>query len=118
YWAAQEVTTDECINAWGDGGLVEYHGHLWSDQNTYINLLYQRLFINISYCNEYIRSVNEKLDGLDANLKTDVTRYLAEARFLRAYYYWCAMDLFGKVPFVTETDKPGAFFPKQISRKD
>lgn len=118
YWAAQEVTTDECINAWGDGGLVEYHGHLWSDQNSYINLMYQRLFINISYCNEYIRSVNEKLGSLDGALKTDVTRYLAEARFLRAYYYWCAMDLFGNVPFVTEADKPGAFFPKQISRKD
>lgn len=118
YWSAQEVTTDECINAWGDGGLVEYHGHLWSDQNSYINLMYQRLFINISYCNEYIRSVNEKLSSLDGSLKNDVTHYLAEARFLRAYYYWCAMDMFGNVPFVTETDKPGAYMPNQISRKD
>ena len=33
YWAAEEVTTDECINAWGDGGLVEYHGGIWSDNN-------------------------------------------------------------------------------------
>lgn len=118
YWSAQEVTTDECINAWGDGGLVEYHGHLWSDQNSYVSLMYQRLFINISYCNEYIRSVNEKMGSLDGTLKNDVTRYLAEARFLRAYYYWCAMDLFGNVPFVTETDRPGAFSPKQIKRKD
>ncbi|RYZ99561.1 MAG: hypothetical protein EOP47_16460 [Sphingobacteriaceae bacterium] len=44
YWALQEVTTDECINAWGDGGLVEYHGHTWSDQNSYVELMYQRLF--------------------------------------------------------------------------
>jgi len=118
YWAAQEVTTDEAINAWGDGGLVEYHGHLWSDQNSYVKLLYQRLFINISYCNEYIRSVNEKLGTLDEALKTDVNGYLAEARFLRAYYYLCAMDLFGNVPFVTEADKPGAFSPQQIKRAD
>jgi hypothetical protein len=118
YWAAQEATTDECINAWGDGGLVEYHGHIWSDQNSYVKLMYQRLFINISYCNEYIRSVNDKLPGLDGNLKTDVTRYQAEARFLRAYYYLCAMDLYANVPFVTEADKPGAYLPRQIKRAE
>jgi hypothetical protein len=118
YWAAQEVTTDECLNAWGDGGLVEYHGHNWSDQNSYVKLMYQRLFINISYCNEYIRSVNEKIDGLTGTLKDDASRYVAEARFLRAYYYYCALDLFGNVPFVTEADKPGAFLPRQISRAE
>ncbi|RYY35577.1 MAG: RagB/SusD family nutrient uptake outer membrane protein [Sphingobacteriaceae bacterium] len=118
YFAAQEVTTDECINAWGDGGLVEYHGHLWSDQNSYIKLMYQRLFINISYCNEFIRAVDENGSKLDAGMQGEVARYKAEARFLRAYYYMCAMDLFGNVPFVTEADKPGAFLPKQIKRAE
>lgn len=118
YWSAQEATTDECINAWGDGGLVEYHGHNWSDQNSYVKLMYQRLFINISYCNEYIRSVNDKMSSLDGTLKTDVSRYQAEARFLRAYFYWCAMDLYANVPFVTEADKPGAYLPKQIKRAE
>src|SRR5690606_14902794 len=50
YWSAQEITTDECISAWGDPGLTEYHGHNWSAQNAYIQLLYQRIFINIAYC--------------------------------------------------------------------
>ena len=118
YWSAQEVTTDECLNAWGDPGLVEYHGHIWSDANPYVKLMYQRIFINIVYCNEYIRSVSEKIPSLDATLQTQVKTYVAEARFLRAYYYWCALDLYGNVPFVTEADKPGAFLPKQISRKD
>lgn len=118
YWAAQEVTTDECINAWGDGGLVEYHGGIWSDNNLYIKLMYERLFINIAYCNEYIRDVNARIGGLTSSLKDDVTRYAAEARFLRAYFYYCAMDLFGNVPFATETDLPGTFTPKQISRAD
>ncbi len=118
FWAAQEVTTDECLNAWGDGGLVEYHGGIWSNQNLYIQLMYQRLFINIAYCNEYIRDVNARLPGLTGTLQTDVTRYVAEARFLRAYFYWCAMDLYGNVPFATETDLPGTFTPKQIARAD
>ncbi len=118
YWSAQEITTDECLNAWGDPGLVEYHGHIWSDANSYVKLMYQRLFINIAYCNEYIRSVNERIPSLDGTLATDVKRYVAEARFLRAYFYWCALDLYGNVPFVTEADKPGAYLPKQISRAD
>ena len=118
YWAAQEVTTDECINAWGDGGLVEYHGGIWSDNNLYVKLMYERLFINIAYCNEYIRDVNPKVASLSGTMKDDVTHYLAEARFLRAYYYYCAMDLYGNTPFATEADLPGQFVPKQISRAD
>ncbi|HVW97991.1 MAG TPA: RagB/SusD family nutrient uptake outer membrane protein [Mucilaginibacter sp.] len=118
FWAAEEVTTDECINAWGDGGLVEYHGGKWSDNNLYVQLMYERLFINIAYCNEYIRDVNARIGGLTGSLKTDVTEYVAEARFLRAYFYYIAMDMFGNCPFATETDLPGSFVPKQISRAD
>ncbi len=118
YWSAQEITTDECISAWGDPGLTEYHGHNWSAQNAYIQLLYQRIFINIAYCNEFIREVGARVDGLNEPLKAETLRYLAEARFLRAYFYFCALDFWGNVPFVTEADAPGAFLPSQISRAD
>jgi hypothetical protein len=116
YWAAEEVTTDECINAWGDGGLVEYHGGIWSDENLYVGLMYNRIFVNISYTNEYIRDVDAKLGTLTGDLKTDATQYIAEARFLRAYFYYCAMNEYGNVPFATEAQIPGTFLPKQISR--
>ncbi|UII21217.1 RagB/SusD family nutrient uptake outer membrane protein [Fulvivirga ligni] len=118
YWSAQEVTTDEAINAWGDAGLDEFHSHAWSDNNLYVKLLYQRIFINIAYCNEYIREVSSRVDGLSGDLKGDVEHYLAEARFLRALYYYYAMDLYGNVPFVTEEDGTGAYFPPQIKRAD
>lgn len=118
YWAAQEVTTDECLNAWGDGGLVEYHGGIWSDNNLYVQLMYQRLFINIAYTNEYIRDVNATMGKISGQQKTDAVRYVAEARFLRAYFYYVAMDLYGNPPFATEADLPGKFIPKQISRAD
>ncbi len=118
YWSAQEITTDECISAWGDPGLVEFHGHLWSEQNSYIQLLYQRIFINIAYCNEYIREVPKHINELPENMQADVIQYVAEARFLRAMYYYFAMDLWGNVPFVTEQDETGAFLPQQIQRAD
>jgi hypothetical protein len=119
FWAAEEVTTDEALNAWGDGGLVEYHGGIWSDENLYVQLMYERIFVNISYCNEYIRDVDARLGSLPAGISvTDATQYVAEARFLRAYFYECAMDMYGNVPFATETDLPGTFLPKQIARAD
>lgn len=118
YWSAQEISTDEAINAWGDPGLVDFNGHNWSDQNLYIQLLYQRIFINISYCNEYIREVGDRVGGLSGDLQADVQDYLVEARFLRALFYYFAMDLWGNVPFVTEDDGIGAFLPEQISRED
>jgi hypothetical protein len=116
YWAAEEATTDECINAWGDPGLVEYHGGIWSDENLYVQLMYERIFVNIAYTNEFIRDADAKLGSLTGTLKTNVTEYIAEARFLRAYFYYCAMNEYGNVPFATETDLPGTFIPKQISR--
>jgi hypothetical protein len=118
YWSAQEITTDECIGAWANVGVIELRSTSWSEQNPYNQLLYQRIFINIAYCNEYIREVSARVDGLPADLKSDVQMYLQEARFLRALFYYYAMDLWGNVPFVTEKDAIGAFLPKQISRAD
>ncbi len=118
YWSAQEITTDECISAWGDPGLTEFHGHNWSEQNGYIQLLYQRIFINIAYCNEFIREVGARIGDLVADEQVQATLYVAEARFLRAYFYYCALDLWGNVPFVTEADAPGAFLPPQITRTE
>ncbi|MBN2486726.1 MAG: RagB/SusD family nutrient uptake outer membrane protein [Bacteroidales bacterium] len=118
YWSAQEVTTDEAINAWNDPGLVEFHGHIWSDDNLYLKLLYQRIFINIAYANEYIREVGSRAGDVSGSLKTDVNYFLNEARFLRAFYYYTALDFWGNVPFVTEKDKTGAFLPDQIKRAD
>ena len=61
------------------------------------------------------QTTDEKLNerGVDANLKKEIASYRAEARFLRALSYWHALDLFRNVPFVTENDPIGSFFPEQ-----
>lgn len=118
YWCAQVLPTDEAINVWGDGDLNEYHLHSWSDANSYIKILYQRIFFNISVCNEFLRNVMPRIDGASPALKADLNLFVAEARFLRALYYYFAMDLWGNVPFATEDDRVGAFNPRQIKRAD
>ena len=55
---------------------------------------------------------------MTGDLRTDIGVYRAEARFLRALSYWHALDHFRHVPFVTELDNVGSFFPAQISKED
>ncbi len=119
YWCAQELPTDEAVIAWSDPGLPDYHTISWSSSNSFVTAMYNRIYYQVSICNEYIREVAPKLDGLSSDLKANVTQYLAEARFLRAFSYWHALDMFGGgVPFVTEKDKVGTFFPPPISKAD
>ncbi len=98
---------------------MEFHGHNWSEQNGCNQLLYQRIFINIAYCNEFIREVSKRVSGLPETQQAEVTRFIAEARFMRALFYYYALDIWGNVPFVTEADAPGkGYMPPQINRAD
>lgn len=121
YWYAQEVPTDEAVIGWNDGNLRDYHDMDWTSNNEFISNLYYRIFYQVSLCNEFIReSSPEKLAerGIPEASRTDIALFREEARFLRALSYYHALDLFGNVPFVTEKDMVGAFFPEQISRAD
>jgi starch-binding outer membrane protein, SusD/RagB family len=120
YFCAQELTTDEAVMAWNDGTLRNYHEQNWTPAGEFITALYNRIYYQISLCNEFIReSTDVKLDsrGITSADKTTVQTYRAEARFLRALSYYHALDLFGNVPFVDETSEVGATLPKQITRQ-
>ncbi|MFM7402030.1 MAG: RagB/SusD family nutrient uptake outer membrane protein, partial [Bacteroidota bacterium] len=86
YWKAQELPTDEAVIAWNDGNIQDYHQQDWDANNEFITAMYNRIYYQISLCNEYLRETTvEKLDsrGADAALKAEVAQYRAEARFLR-----------------------------------
>lgn len=121
YWQAQELCTDEAVIGWADGSLPDYHEMDWNADNEFIRAIYDRIFYQITACNEYIRQTSDaKLDGrgVSSELRTNVEYYRAEARFLRALSYFHAIDLFGNVPFVTEDDEVGFFMPEQVNRTD
>lgn len=119
FWTSQELVTDEAICAWGDVGVPELNFGTPSNDNQFLRGLYSRSLLQITFCNEFLReSTPEKLasrniTGADA---TAISRYRAEARFLRAFQYWVLLDAFGNPPFVTEEDNIGKVAPKQIQR--
>lgn len=121
YWYHQELSTDEALVGWNDQTIADFHGQSWSADDGFIFAFYSRVFYQIVLCNEFLRETTDaKLNerGVDANLRAEIQGYRAEARFLRALSYWHALDLFRNVPFVTEEDAVGSFFPEQIQASD
>ncbi|RME12416.1 MAG: RagB/SusD family nutrient uptake outer membrane protein, partial [Bacteroidetes bacterium] len=118
YWYLQELPTDEAVIGWNDRTIKDFHEQDWDAQDVFIQAFYSRVFYQIALCNEFLRETTDaKLDSrnVDAALRAEIKTYRAEARFLRALSYWHALDLFRAVPFVTEEDNVGSFFPEQIS---
>jgi hypothetical protein len=119
YWELQELTTDEAVIGWNDGDLLNFHSLNYTPDGKYVKVMYDRIFFGVAACNEFLRQTpDDKMSSFPAAVVADIKEYRYEARFLRALYYWVAIDLYGKVPFVTEKDPVGAFQPKQISRAD
>ena len=68
----------------------------------------------------YIRDCNTILEHGDANNDSNIKRYVAEARFFRAWYYWKIMELYGGVPLITKvlsTDDPALYTPRSTQQQ-
>ena len=86
--------------------------HIWPDvkgrppvdpTTGYVRDLWNVCYININQCNEVIEALtNNPLPGLTDQLRT---RYMAEARFLRAHYFDHLVKSFGDVPMTLEPTK-------------
>jgi hypothetical protein len=121
YWQWQELTTDEAVIGWGDEGLPDLHNHTWTSANQFGRAIYYRIFFQVSMANEFLRETTD--DKLDARGVSEATHeaihtYRAEARFLRALSYWHGIDLFGDIPFYTETSGIGSESPAQVTRAE
>ena len=119
YWYHQELPTDEAVIGWNDQTIKDFHAQKWGSGDVFVAAMYYRIFFQVSQCNEFIReSSDDKLNerGINGADREEVVRYRAEVRFLRALSYYHALDLFGNVPFITENDPAGKFFPPQIKR--
>src|SRR5258705_10271674 len=122
WWEMQELPTDEAVIAWGgDAGLTELNTQSWGPNNIFPQMMYYRIFFQVPITNEFLRQTTDaKLAsrGVPAALRDTIRTYRAEARFLRALSYWHAIDLFGSVPLIKETDPVGAAPPPQATRSD
>jgi len=121
WFNAQCLPTDEAVVSWDDQTIKDFHFLRWTPNDPFLYGLYSRLIYNVSLANEYLR------ESTDAKLAArNITGAEAEAiratrqevRWLRAFNYYCVMDLYGRSTFITEesrvNDLPGEIQRAQL----
>lgn len=109
YWNITEVSTDEIVvptrgQDWYDNGQwLELHGQTWTAGSpstlSLINGAWGMAYTGVTRANALIEALGK--------LTTPVPNQamiVAEARTLRAFYYYILMDGFGGVPLATSTE--------------
>ena len=106
--ALSQVSSDENIiptrgTDWGDGGEpLQIHLHTWTAQHGWLNATWNGASTGIARAN----GVLVALETADVPNKEAV---VAEARALRAFYYYILLDLYGRAPIIG--DEEGEFLP-------
>ena len=101
-WRILNLGTDEFLiparsdGRWYDGGVyLEFSKHAWTPVNNRISAGWTEIFGAIGAANAIIESMESTTQ------KDSLKSQLAEARGVRAYAYFYALDLWGNVPIVT-----------------
>lgn len=109
YWSPffyTEIASDNCAggSGSGDGGGAQRvdRGLEWPDANTH-SYVWRVYYGGIYRANTYIE--NEAQIDWAGNEKLQ-KQYLAEARFLRAYFHLGLAQFFGEIPFLEHTIAP------------
>lgn len=116
----EELCTDNFLMPSSSNGLRNCLNLNWTPSTSVVTWTYQRLYMSIAYCNEFLRECTQsKLQdrGLWDQMKDDYLNYRAEARFIRAYCYSMLCDLYGAVPLIDENTGVKEI-PVQVSRKE
>lgn len=100
-WNMNELPTDEAICCWGDPGINEYNFAQWDASHGMITCTYYRLYFGITLANYFLEMTKDDTSEIAVAEK-------AEARFLRALYYFYAMDFYGDIPFLTKVSSKKA----------
>lgn len=101
----QELNTDNFLMPSSSNGLRNCLNLNWDATTSVVTWTYQRLYMAIAYCNEFLRECTpEKMQerGVWDAMSADYLTLRAEARFIRAYCYSMLCDLYGNVPIIDE----------------
>ena len=95
-WMILEAGTDECVvpqrgGGWQDGNKWrDMHYHEWDANHSNINTVWEFIYGGVAKANNIILTLEaaEPFEGIDA--------LVAQVKFMRALYYFQAMDMFGQ----------------------
>ena len=113
----QECGTDEFASTWLTGEQTTGLTYLsWDANDAWVSDMYYRIYYNIALCNEFLRNANGA--SFSGNDEVKMKEYKAEVRFMRALFYYHALDLYRNIPMVTENDPVGSFIPLRATPQE
>jgi hypothetical protein len=119
YWGLQEATSDElCFPTrgtdWFDNGVwQDYYLHNWAPINPDVRDTWNILSEGIASANFGISVL-----GTQENVSPKVLEYRGMLRFLKDYYMYCFVDLFGVSPSRDPFNLDYTLDPSFLSRKE
>lgn len=97
---------------WDDAGRWRsMHKHTWDPLLVDFNDAWVGAATGVARASAVIQAISSSGEGI-----TNKDRFIAELRFLRAFFYFQLLDFFGNVPIVDETSTEE--LPQQSSRAD
>ncbi|MBK8554843.1 MAG: RagB/SusD family nutrient uptake outer membrane protein [Lewinellaceae bacterium] len=109
FFSMQEISSDEVAipnrgGDWGDDVWVRAHQHYYNAYDQPVSNAWSFLYSGILACNR-ILDLLDKSNQQGHIPNTELyTQNRAEARALRALYYYWLLDFFGNVPIITDYD--------------
>ncbi|MBD0402887.1 RagB/SusD family nutrient uptake outer membrane protein [Flammeovirga sp. EKP202] len=106
-WGFSQVSSDETLvptrgGDWYDGGKwLQLNAHTWNENHPHLKGLWEAPYQGIARANVLL----ETLEGFEQT--EEVVNTANEVRFLRAFYYFNLMDMFGNVPLVLVSQHNG-----------
>lgn len=102
-WVVGDTRSDDAVKG-GDAGdkadAADIDEFVENTNNGVVASIWANYYEGITRCNYVIKNVGEMSEGIiDSDLKS---RIIAEAKFLRAYYYFLLINIYGDVPVVLE----------------
>jgi hypothetical protein len=92
------LATDDAIN--NEPNFLEFYANTYPTMDTYLQSMWSAPYLVIGKVNSFIEGITSSTVISDA-AKTD---YIAQARLIRAYYYFILTNLYGDVPLILTSD--------------
>jgi len=118
-WMIGDICSDDAEKggqsekAWQDE-LIEMTNFTIKSSNVHLEIAWKNAYLGIFRCNIFL----DKLKGVNISDEVTKKKYEAEARFLRAYWYFKLNTIFGGVLLVKEVLSPTASVVERSSVSD
>jgi hypothetical protein len=104
-WFIGDIVSDDALKGGespvDQGDVEQLREFNWSPSNTVLEDRWSALYQGINRANRVIENANKVTDLPDSTKTPFVAKAVAEAKFLRGFYYFELVNTFGAVPLVT-----------------